>query len=357
MASTQRLHRPDALFAIRAGELIAEGDAEQAVELCRRGLVYYPDNPGGYTMLASAYLSKGEHERARLVLWDGYRRTGAASLHTLAERIEREEIVGGGEGLRDIASPESVERAQHTGSGEALIVPSPTPPADVDADEHASLPQETPKRGGGLALHVGGQGFRTRSSNLRLIPGLEFAPLRHGDAHERHSIAPLMNERIADDELPFRVSSGDSSAMPPPFPSAIDIETPGEPLDRDVERAAIEKGDDALTTFPRIPGRIHEMARKGETLTPLEELARRLESARIPSVDDAEQRAIYEPSIVSDTIAAILVKQGAYAEALKAYQTLARIKPEKLVEYQAKITKLKGLIAESSGRRGTEQPG
>ena len=90
-------------------------------------------------------------------------------------------------------------------------------------------------------------------------------------------------------------------------------------------------GTFSLESPPPIPRSFHNRPepREGETLTPLEELARRLEKARIPVIEEAEPRHAFEPSIVSDTFASILVAQGAYAEALKAYQTLARTKPER----------------------------
>ena len=78
-----------------------------------------------------------------------------------------------------------------------------------------------------------------------------------------------------------------------------------------------------------------------KSLTPLEELARRLEHARIPVVEEDEPQATYEPSIVSETLANILVAQRKYVEALKAFQTLARIKPERYEYFQQRITEMK----------------
>ena len=61
-------------------------------------------------------------------------------------------------------------------------------------------------------------------------------------------------------------------------------------------------------------------------------------------VEEYEQRPVFEPSIVSDTLANILVTQGAFAEAMKAFQTLARTKPERFDYYQQKIHEMKWRI-------------
>jgi hypothetical protein len=78
-----------------------------------------------------------------------------------------------------------------------------------------------------------------------------------------------------------------------------------------------------------------------DELTPLEELARRLEHARIPVIEEDEAPSAYESSIVSETLANILVAQGKYAEALKAFQTLARMKPERYDYLQGRIVEMK----------------
>jgi hypothetical protein len=82
-------------------------------------------------------------------------------------------------------------------------------------------------------------------------------------------------------------------------------------------------------------------------LSPLEELAKRLETARIPmEVDDEMEvvNSIYEPTIVTETWADILVNQGAFTEALKAYQILARSNPNKFEHYKSRIDSMKNKI-------------
>ena len=78
-------------------------------------------------------------------------------------------------------------------------------------------------------------------------------------------------------------------------------------------------------------------------LSALEQLAQRLEHARIPAI--VEEKTIsnpsFMPSIVTETMANIYVQQGAYSQAIKAYQVLARNNPERLDYFEAIIADLR----------------
>ena len=252
-----------------------------------------------------------------------------------------------------------------------------------------------------LAIHKGSNVSRLRSANLRLIPGLEFAPLRHEESARKQGIAPLINQPMPGPELPGRVAavppistsvsaSGNSvSATSGSTPSITPSETgaaftlpaatvvvplpplkptsarPSSPIPESLEQRAGTQSARSQEKKSEGGGKsVAQSALKGKSstqptdapdvamgqMTPLEELAKRLESARIPVVEDEEHHrpVPFEPSIVSDTLANILVAQGAYAEALKAFQTLARTKPERLEYYEARIAEMK--------RRLSEQP-
>lgn len=82
-------------------------------------------------------------------------------------------------------------------------------------------------------------------------------------------------------------------------------------------------------------------------LNALEELAKRLEHARIPAIpqDAIQESPTYTPSIVTETMATIYEKQGAYTQAIKAYQILARKNPEKLMYFEDKIDVLRKRIS------------
>lgn len=140
-----------------------------------------------------------------------------------------------------------------------------------------------------------------RSRNVRLIPGLEFTPLRFESKKDK---LYRRTYKIPD---------------PPPFP------------DFPVEKKKAV--------------RLQPEENKGP-LTPLEELARRLEAARIPRVEEEELPAPpspseHRPAMVSETIAKIYEMQGATNEAIKAYEALARQKPEQAEAYLKKARELK----------------
>jgi hypothetical protein len=500
----QRTPRPDSLFAIRAQQLLADGDSLQALELCRQGLIYYPDNPTGYVMLAYSYLALGDQDRARNVLIDGFRRTGARPLRnlhrqlqqpstvlptendlaigvpkgfdlaeelgqitgdTVAEQldvaggldlpggldltgvldtlmqstpsiddlVEHEEIV---EDIGDdvvaveeieveeveiedvaiedviaeeialddveiveaeiveaeIVEAEIVEVAIKDAAIEDVVIVEPhvedaaaeeITVKEIDLDDHLkgvvdgvkdnvkNTPpaKETSRETiGSLALHVGGQGFRTRSSNLRLIPGLEFAPLRQEETVGRQSIAPLMSEAMPEPMLPPRTHESekteDPQTVPMPLLDGFELTETGHlpsrekfPDIRSISDSIIPMSKEPLSLSDAL-GRLSEagltipfggliddegkMVIEEPKLTPLEKLARQLENARIPAVEEvSEQHGVFEPSIVSDTFANILVAQKAYAEAMKAFQILARHKPERMEYYQDRIQEMK----------------
>ena len=210
-----------------------------------------------------------------------------------------------------------------------------------------------------LALHSGQSASRLRSSNLRLIPGLEFAPLRHEDPARRQSIAPLIGEAMPDWAITSRPSPSreqlQHGARPQattlsPVTSTDAVAWPAEP---DFDSLAIALQEAEIPVVPEFdtPRAVGPepitLAEEEEEEDPIESLARKLEGARIPVISEAERRPVFEPSIVSDTLANILVAQGAYSEALKAFQMLARMKPERLAHYQQRINEMKARIQRS----------
>lgn len=149
-----------------------------------------------------------------------------------------------------------------------------------------------------------------RSRNVRLIPGLEFTPLRFESKKDK-LYRPAY--RIPD---------------PPPFP---EFEVAKKKAIRFQQRP-----DDSRTA-----------------LTPLEELARRLEAARIPRVEEEDSHPLPPPTapraeqsspMITETMAKIYEMQGAISEAVKAYEALARQKPEMAEQYTKKVRDLKNKL-------------
>lgn len=434
---TPRVAQPDRYFAVESEELIRRGEVDEAIEHCRRGLIFYPENISAYAVLANAYLLLNENERAVNVLLDGHRRTGASQLRDLAEALtpgaegpteepafeespyqgveveespaetddsdetdtsftmddplhiadivpgfadigsekeiveveledeteeseehlvnldeslfgdevrpmthdlftgepldenafsfkEEEEVIGLEEERRE-EEPEHIAQIEYLIEPESPSIFADTPEEEPVAEEpveeivEPELPEPTSTDDDPttpLSLHSGTPISKLRSRNLRLIPGLEYAPLRKDDSSPK--VAPLLDDRK-------RKSPVD---LPPP-----PTEKPKRVAAKKKEEVPIEK-----VGTPRPVD--------AESMTPLEELARRLESARIPAVEEqveeSEETPTFAPSLVSDTFAAILVSQGAYTEAIKAYQTLAELKPARREEYERKVQEIEG---------------
>src|SRR5688500_15308453 len=85
-----RTARPTSLFALEAQKHLAAGRPKQAVEVCKMGLVYYPEHVTGYVVLAKAFLALDKGAQAVNVLRDGYRRTGVEQLEALRAEISGE---------------------------------------------------------------------------------------------------------------------------------------------------------------------------------------------------------------------------------------------------------------------------
>lgn len=202
-----------------------------------------------------------------------------------------------------------------------------------------------------LKLHVTESGSRLRSSNIRLIPGLEFAPLRYankneqfsnkdeGEVRNRKTISNLIsNEPTEDENNIFDVETDSTQEDMIVAQGVILKESYYESLLNITKEEADEEYEKMLNS--------NEAERK---LSPLEELAKRLENARIPmeTEDDTVLSPAFEPIIITETWADILANQGAYTEALKAYQTLARSKPELFEHFKNKIEDMKSKIIET----------
>ena len=87
LGGTPRVAQPDRFFVLESEEMIRRGELREAIEHCRRGLIFYPENISGYAVLANASLLLEETGRAVNVLLDGYRRTGASELKDLADAL------------------------------------------------------------------------------------------------------------------------------------------------------------------------------------------------------------------------------------------------------------------------------
>ncbi|MFM8569180.1 MAG: hypothetical protein ACKOB6_06225 [Candidatus Kapaibacterium sp.] len=157
-----------------------------------------------------------------------------------------------------------------------------------------------------------------RSSAMRLIPGLEFTPLRVQSSPKAYrSVSQLP------DMPPFPVIRGSSMNVSPMLTVAPAQKTSRKPSKQ--ERTA----------------RTNDVPR-----THLEELAQRLEKVRTPVTEEPDGITTrgaaegVEPTMVTETMAKIYEQQGFTEQAIKAYRQLARVKPEKRDEFERRIAAL-----------------
>jgi len=163
-----------------------------------------------------------------------------------------------------------------------------------------------------------------RSSNIRLIPGLEFAPLRI--------------------ESTRRAFAGASFEFPPFRPIRGSQRIHGIPKSR-ATGSTLEFLDNAPHNRLHQEG-IHSNVAP-QPRTSLDELAQQLENVRIrpqqhpTSIGPRERNVSDEPTVVSETMAHIYESQGAIEQAIKAYMTLACQFPERRAYFEEKIAKLR----------------
>ena len=181
-------------------------------------------------------------------------------------------------------------------------------------------------------VNTAGRGTKStlRSSAMRLIPGLEFTPLRvqSGPTTLRRSLSSI-------EYPPFPVIRGSSMNISPALVPA--------PLKESTLKASAKEY--AKENSKR--SRADRKARTGEApRTQLEELAQRLERVRTPMTEEPDSLSVRaadaasEPSMVTETMANIYVQQGAVEQAIKAYTQLARMKPERREEFEQRIREL-----------------
>jgi len=286
------------LFAIEADALFSEGRLEAALELCHAGLAEYPEYSSAYALTARILSAMGRNDAARETIESGlgYSVRNAALMRFAAEK-----------GM--------TPSAKHHAAPHPVISPAAEPDEDNAADDAATAFREAVRehsisirsvRESSVNLRIieivrqqFPQPLTWRANDAGIIPGLKYTSIRlHRPAKRAQPFVPEF----------------------PPFPSFI----------RPATAPPVE-------IAPEI---IPESEAKHQT--PLEELALRLERARIPIAreDSGRNENAAVPKFVTDTMAAIYENQGALGQALKAYQMLARNKPENLAFYQAKINEL-----------------
>lgn len=274
--------------------LLAAGEYAAALPYAEQLRERFPEDPLGIVALVRIYAVVRPEALPELLCEALERFPRHATLVQYAEHVARAE-----------PSEEHAECAAHPADVASVQTAEPgiEPPATVE--EQAAEPAvATPLLR--LVEAAGGESVvRLRSAIVRLIPGLEFAPLRLS--------SPAQSSlRIAEPPLP-------------PFPSVG----------------------------------IPEEAMEPEELSPLELLAQRLKQARIPPRSEPEELLPAEPPpepepetaptpmVLTETMARIYEQQGAYEQALRVYEELCRREPHRRAEYERAIARLRERLSDA----------
>jgi tetratricopeptide (TPR) repeat protein len=345
-------------FAVKAQQLLEEGNAGEAIQLCKQGLDAYPNYVTAYLILARACIAVGDYIAAEEALERGLQKAPRSSTaRTLRKEVQY--------AMR--FKSKSSETANASGSFSSVngggLVPSGLQSALEEAstavsfiDEGRELSTEQAEKTLGNYLRIietdktsPEQQSSFRSTNLRLIPGLDFTPLRvesqspHYVAQQRNSNVPeppplaefaewqqyqesLRNESAV--EVPLEADSAEFLLKPQTGYSRPPLPTPRFSI-REIESLPIAAEQTSEQT--------------SDEPNELDSLASRLMQARMPDVKEMLQRPNEIPQylqdnagetisddqlgagtvIVSETMAKIYEAQGALTQALHAYQTLA----------------------------------
>ncbi|GAB1431151.1 hypothetical protein MASR2M18_19860 [Ignavibacteria bacterium] len=295
------------LFAVEADSLFAEGRSDEALELCLIGIETFPEYAAAYVLASRVLSSLGRTSEAEVVIKRGLAQSRRnEALRRIADELGVNPYVSSSQDRVNVPVAEKVlfteEKKKEAGTSQNGDVPQ------LDSNDAPYATLQVPLRRIGATRINYEQPLKWRASDLSLIPGLGFSFLRMEGKSLCTDFAVCNPKFLPFPEMRIRLGAGNS-----------------------------ENDIDGIN--PEIIETISE-----KNCTPLEELAQRLERARIPVPREeavsasADNAAV--PEFVTDTMAAIYERQGALAQALKAYQILARNKPEKLPLYQAKINEI-----------------
>ncbi len=228
----------------------------------------------------------------------------------------------------EIIAPEDEAAESEAPEPEVIAPEDKQDEVSEPAPEPEIIAPETPAKSPGHSSHLRiietapndrPTGSAWRSRNIRLIPGLEFTPLRF----ESHA------GRTFDRSV--------SMPEPPAFPN---ISTPQE----DQPPSATDSRADERP--PEMPQRRVEESQARDNLKEFARQMRELNSA-LPH-DAISGKKAPQPPVprmgelpVSETLANLYVGQKAWSEAIHAFEVLARYYPDRAAEFEARIAELR----------------
>jgi tetratricopeptide (TPR) repeat protein len=365
-----------ATFAAEAQHLLERGDAAAAIALCRKGLEAHPDYVTAYLILARACISIGDYVSAEQALERGVKKAPRSTTsRSLRKEVQYAIRFNKINGLAPV--PRHSDILENTNEYEPDTTlsslqnslqnsPQSSAPYGIQSalaeasavvdflDRGVDVPAEQTERTLGTYLRIietdkssHEQQSSFRSNNLRLIPGLEFTPLR-----VENTPAAQSGERQR---------TGTATPEPPPLMEFADWQQYQEPADV-AEAGAVPLTDLAVemlkpqTGYTRSPMPVSRFSiREIESLpvaqsnadsdtsgSEIDTLASRLLYAQMPNVHDlmdldaeipqylrdnsgetvSDTQADAGTVIISETMAKIYEAQGALHQALYAYSTL-----------------------------------
>lgn len=374
-----------ATFALEAQQCLERGDAAAAIALCRTGLAKYPHYVTAYLVLARAHMATGDYDSADKAIQHGIQTTprtrsfstlrrqfspaiSSASMYVvpdvLREVVEREVATPFVDTLSDgtlatglasaglvaaaaLKSLETEPEEVDVPPAAEKIVAEQKQPAIVSVPEEQSFSKRT--IGGYLQiiepLGKAAPKSSLRSNNIRLIPGLEFTSLRmesgslgrHPSYRRTYSLPELPTTRgfeipFDDQQSVFAVSRYSVNDIADEHPPHSGADTTTQELDDLAER---------LSTV-QMPSVNELLERESDTEPP---------AAVVAALDETPRIA---KALVSETMANIYVMQGAYSQALEAYQALMDVTDDavKNASLRKKIEQVQSkLIEEANAKR------
>jgi tetratricopeptide (TPR) repeat protein len=341
------------LFALDAEDLYDAGQFTDAAALCRQGLELYPEYASGYAVLYRSLIAIEQYDDALSVL---HRGLVAMPANRILMRLSAEHTQ-----MMKHHSPNIVEESYDFPTVIGEVVTEDAPPIDnqeepyshddifdievIEADNHDAA---------AVSVSVDSE-QDIAALEEEFAPDRALAEPAYEDNTEPISFENVSKTEtiVAETSLPTRTSypplrvmdSADSVDKVMIRASSVGL-IPGlhfaPMMKRRVSHISSGGSLPPLPPFRQFAPRL--ITQKVKNKTPLEELAARLEKARISIVHEEHVPTSSSGneivSTATETVAKIYESQGAYALAIKVYQQLARSKPELCEEYEAKIRML-----------------
>lgn len=365
----QENQRTKANFAVIAARRIAEGDAHDAVRLCAEGIAVFPEYLGGYIVLAQAYdvlqryddayiMRTEAHRRFPWLPWVGPLADSSAVVEVHATNVTEETTTQATEPTlvpepaEPVAEPEPVVPVVQPTAAESTLIEVQSEPTSTD-DLHTQVSDAPPVvLPSADQIPVASEEVTTTAIDVTAAP-TAYAPVDHVET--LHTLRLIQTATPVDDKRIIR--SAAVRLIPGLEFTSLRFEGVKQRGRRPIQRlldpppfrefhAPVRRRTPAVAP----PTSTEQPTRKRPFS--LEELAQRLERARLPRPESGptlapkpapEPRPVTEPSraaapvVFSETMARIYEAQGSFELALDVYRALQQQQPERSDHFQSLI--------------------